>query len=182
MKIGIYRAMRRLAYVIEINNVNKVFELLLNFLEKEPTDNFTTTTEGRMEESQEAEKSVELPLTFKSEESVMSFKEKTREQPNIAEIGLRKKPANMIYIIGQSLVSIANCFITFLTKNSDRKDIKNEMEKIYEIWGGFNKMNGIALADNYGNKTNQEAQTDLIKKLKESEILTKEIDNLLKKK
>jgi hypothetical protein len=168
---SIFFILRRIAYVEvnkKIKTTPKKLQLIVDFLKREPIDNFILESYV----SPLKQKEITLPLTM-NEKAIKSFKEITSEYPDLYKAGQAGQTKfNLIYAIGQLLTDIATLFNIY---SLQEKDIVS-MDKIFKIWGSQKDMNGRALSHKYNKKTNLETKKSLLLKLEKSiNILKNEI-------
>lgn len=152
------------AFATKIEDIPEILQLLVDFLKKEPEENYSTSSF----------EDLEVPLTLSSE-AVTRFKSLTNKFPSMYISGLfpdkEKAPFNLVYIIGQVLTNIA-MVLEYL--NMHNTEEASHINALYHIWGSMENMNARSLVNKYKNKSTGDAKKALISKLEASIRIVKE--------
>lgn len=160
------------AFSTKVEEIPEILQLLADFLKKEPLKNFTYHFGD-----------LKVPFTLipgpgSSEEHFKTFTEKF---PSIYKSGLfpekEKAPINLIYVIGQVLTNIA-IVLEYLNMGTESKELKSQINSVYEIWGSMRHMNARKLVDKYKNESAEHVKTDLISNLEASAKIIKKFPPL----
>ena len=178
---SIFSILRRLAYTVgdvdkKIKAIPKKLNALANFIRNEPLDNYFSKSYTSIH----SKKPLEIPLTL-NEEAAKSFKEKTKEFPDLFNKGQAgMSEINFINTVGQNLIDIATVLNIFDIQEEE-VSIESTLNKLFKIWGSKAQMNGKKQSMKYNNKSNKEARDSLLKNLERSaDLIEKEIIPLLK--
>jgi len=155
-----------------IQDMFKIFHILLDFLKKAPDDYFENVA------IKKSFKGVPLNLTEKGTTALKNNLSDYPKMHNIGELSQEpgfKKESNFIYVVGQFLTDVVTK-IDFLIESKSINGDSKEIHKLYEIWGSRENMNAGSLFKKYENKNNSTARQELEDKLSRSADIIKKLN------
>lgn len=161
---------------LKFENISEIFNILAEFLKKEPLSSFHSEKENKFKGMKEGL----LPLVL-TDEAEKRLKSALSKYPSVYQSGSAHKFLSMAYLIGQFLVVVVSHY-DFLKlvkqqelRQEELKEIDKVFNKLYDIWRSRNKMNAAGVSSLIQGKTPEAAQDELIRRLSVSAKITESI-------
>jgi hypothetical protein len=155
-----------LKWATKVDDIPEMFQIMAEFLKKEPDKNFSYYDE--------------LPLNM-NDEAFSTFEKMMAKFPEVVSAGKaqtkrEQTPVNFLITLGQMLVRVAWTFAPYIDAYVPKliekyKNIVPLIENLHKIWGSFNEMNATALAGKYQNKSIPDTKRSLIQRMESSASL-----------